>query len=64
MKGNHPQVYQEWLRVVIRQMPHLSKPQALVLGDGSFCYSHDSSLWFIHGDSFFGPNVGAARKYC
>lgn len=32
MKRNHPQVYQEWLRVVIRQMPHLSKPQALVLG--------------------------------
>lgn len=36
MKRNHPQVYQEWLRVVIRQMPHLSKPQALVLGMWSF----------------------------
>lgn len=32
MKKNQPQVYQEWLRVVIKQMPHLSKPQAVVLG--------------------------------
>lgn len=32
----HPQAYQEWLRVVIKQMPHLSKPQAVVLGMWSF----------------------------
>ena len=36
MKKNQPQVYQEWLRVVIKQMPHLSKPQAVVLGMWSF----------------------------
>ncbi len=36
VKQNQPQVYQEWLRVVIKQMPHLSKPQAVVLGMWSF----------------------------
>ena len=36
MKKSHPQVYQEWLRIVIKQMPHLSKPQAVVLGMWSF----------------------------
>ena len=36
MKKNGPQAYQEWLRVVIKQMSHLSKPQAVVLGMWSF----------------------------
>lgn len=36
MKKSRPQVYQEWLRVVIKQMSHLSKPQAVVLGMWSF----------------------------
>ena len=36
MKKIRPQAYQEWLRVVMKQMSHLSKPQAVVLGDGSF----------------------------
>ena len=36
MKKNHPQAYIEWLKVIFKQMPHLSKPQALVLGMWSF----------------------------
>jgi hypothetical protein len=36
VKQNPPQVYQEWLRVVMKQMPHLNKPQAIVLGMWSF----------------------------
>jgi len=36
VKKSRPQAYQEWLRVVIKQMPHLSKPQAVVLGMWSF----------------------------
>ena len=36
MKKSYPQAYQEWLRVVLKQMSHLSKPQALVLGMWSF----------------------------
>ncbi len=72
VKQNQPQVYQEWLRVVIKQMPHLSKPQAVVLGMWSFAISrsealrdrNDSSLWFINGNSFFGRDFRATRKYC
>lgn len=36
MKKSRPQAYQEWLRVVIKQMSHLSKPQAVVLSMWSF----------------------------
>lgn len=36
MKKSRPQAYQEWLRVIIKQMSHLSKPQAVVLGMWSF----------------------------
>ena len=36
MKKSLPQTYQEWLRVIIKQMSHLSKPQAVVLGMWSF----------------------------
>ena len=36
MKKNRPQAYQEWLRVILKQMSHLSKPQAVVLGMWSF----------------------------
>ena len=36
MKKSRPQAYQEWLRVVIKQMSHLSKPQAVVLAMWSF----------------------------
>lgn len=36
MKNNRPQAYIEWLKVIFKQMPHLSKPQALVLGMWSF----------------------------
>lgn len=36
MNKNRPQVYQEWLRLIIKKMPHLSKPQAKVLGMWSF----------------------------
>ena len=32
VRKNYPQAYQEWLRVVFKQMSHLSKPQAAVLG--------------------------------
>ena len=36
MKNSYPQAYQEWLRVVLKQMSHLSKPQAVVLSMWSF----------------------------
>lgn len=36
MKKNCPQAYQEWSRLIIKQMSHLSKPQAIVLGMWSF----------------------------
>ena len=36
MKKSRPQAYQEWLRVIIKQMSHLSKPQAVVLAMWSF----------------------------
>ena len=36
MKKNRPQAYLEWLKVILNKMPHLSKPQALVLGMWSF----------------------------
>ncbi|NES40060.1 MAG: transposase [Moorea sp. SIO2C4] len=36
MNKNRPIAYQQWLRVVIKKMPHLSKPQAVVLGMWSF----------------------------
>ena len=36
MKQNCPQAYQEWSRLVIKQMSHLSKPQAIVLAMWSF----------------------------
>ncbi len=36
MNKSRPQADQEWLRVVIKQMPHLSKPQAVVLSMWSF----------------------------
>lgn len=36
MKKSRPQAYQEWLRIIFKQMSHLSKPQAVVLGMWSF----------------------------
>lgn len=33
---HRPQTYKDWLRVVTRQMPHLRKPQAVVLSMWSF----------------------------
>ncbi len=36
MKKNCHRAYQEWLRVILKQMSHLSKPQAVVLGMWSF----------------------------
>lgn len=36
MKKNQPLAYQEWLKLVMKQMTHLSKPQAKVLGMWSF----------------------------
>lgn len=36
MKKSYPQAYQEWLRVVLKQRSHLSKPQAVVLSMWSF----------------------------
>jgi hypothetical protein len=36
MLKNRPQAYQEWIRVVTKQMSHLSKPQAVVLAMWSF----------------------------
>jgi hypothetical protein len=36
VKQHQPQVYKEWLRMVIKQMSHLSKPQAVVLSMWSF----------------------------
>ena len=36
MKKNQPLAYKEWLKLVMKQMTHLSKPQAKVLGMWSF----------------------------
>jgi len=36
VKKNQPLAYQEWLKLVMKQMTHLSKPQAKVLGMWSF----------------------------
>lgn len=33
---NSPQAYQEWLKTVIKKMPHLTKSQAIGLGMWSF----------------------------
>ena len=36
MKKKTPLAYQEWLKIVLKKMNHLSKPQAVVLGMWSF----------------------------
>ncbi|NEO75392.1 hypothetical protein [Moorena sp. SIO4G3] len=63
MNKNRPITYQQWLRVVIKKMPHLSKQQAVVLGMWSFAIAMTHPQWFIYCGCVFGGNSRATREH-